>query len=371
MPVHYFTGFGADALQNQTGGGLDAIGGTFNIDPGFDNATDGLTFFVRDNDGHWSGDSKKNEKSDDGSAQRVKVSDANGNTIANGAGYIENSVTLTDGNGNTITLYRVEVDGVEVGYVTDAPLLAGVTYTVTAITDVDNSNQPPYSGIAPEAVTPTCFTTGARIMTPGGEVPVEALRAGDRVLIQDGGTAQIRWIGARRLTRAQLDTDPSLLPVELKAGVFGLTRDARFSAQHGVLVETPDGTRLIRARHMVEAGIRHARIARGVREVTYHHLFLDRHALVLADGMWSETLYPGPMALRALAQSDLLRLIALQPRLMTVLQDRTAPNPYGPPVHPYLKRREALALGRDALSPPKRCHGPGGTASLLAALVGA
>jgi hypothetical protein len=44
-----------------------------------------------------------------------------------------------------------------------------------------------------------CFATGARILTARGEVAVEALRVGDRVVaLQGGRLARVRWIGHAR-----------------------------------------------------------------------------------------------------------------------------------------------------------------------------
>ena len=44
-----------------------------------------------------------------------------------------------------------------------------------------------------------CFAPGTLIATPKGEVPVENLRAGDRVITRDNGIQEIRWTGLRAL----------------------------------------------------------------------------------------------------------------------------------------------------------------------------
>ena len=40
-----------------------------------------------------------------------------------------------------------------------------------------------------------CFTPGTLIATPKGEVPVEDLREGDKVITRDNGIQEIRWTG--------------------------------------------------------------------------------------------------------------------------------------------------------------------------------
>ncbi|HSF92831.1 MAG TPA: Hint domain-containing protein, partial [Paracoccaceae bacterium] len=44
-----------------------------------------------------------------------------------------------------------------------------------------------------------CFTPGTGIATPKGEVAVERLKKGDRVLTRDNGIQTIRWIGQKKL----------------------------------------------------------------------------------------------------------------------------------------------------------------------------
>ena len=84
---------------------------------------------------------------------------------------------------------------------------------------------------------PVCFTTGTRIATARGEVPVEALVVGDLAVTASGATRPIRWIGHRVIEGAAMTAD--LHPVQIRAGAFGLglpARDLRLSPGHPVLV---------------------------------------------------------------------------------------------------------------------------------------
>lgn len=143
-----------------------------------------------------------------------------------------------------------------------------------------------------------CFAAGSRIATPEGPRPVEDLRIGDLVLTAVG-VAPVLWRGKRSLDAAALNERPELRPIRLKAGHYGLTRDLILSPQHAVRI----GDTLIRARHLAEWG-KGAHVARGMREVTYHHLLLPRHSLLMAEGTWAESLYPGREALLALDWRD-------------------------------------------------------------------
>ena len=48
------------------------------------------------------------------------------------------------------------------------------------------------------SVTP-CFTPGTLIATPRGEIAVQDLKVGDKVLTRDNGIQDIRWIGKKHI----------------------------------------------------------------------------------------------------------------------------------------------------------------------------
>lgn len=160
-----------------------------------------------------------------------------------------------------------------------------------------------------------CFAAGTRIATPLGPRPVESLRRGDLVSLADGGEARILWAGGRSLGREELVLRPELGPIRIRAGQHGAQRDLLLSPQHGVEIHLPDGERVIaRAVHLAKLNWG-ARRAKGVRDVRYVHLLLPRHALLLAEGVRAESLFPGPQALlgfAAEARHEVLAALNLQ-----------------------------------------------------------
>ncbi len=120
--------------------------------------------------------------------------------------------------------------------------------------------------------TVACFRAGARILTARGEVPIEQLRAHDRVATASGRLAPVRFVGHRR-TRAA--------PVCIQAQAFGPGRPHRalhLSPDHAVAI----GGALIPVRHLVNG----ASVADAPAQPTaYHHLELARHAVILAEGL--------------------------------------------------------------------------------------
>ena len=215
------------------------------------------------------------------------------------------------------------------------------------------------AGIAPASVSSApslhamgvpCFVAGARIATPGGLRPVETLAPGDLVNTLDAGPQPVLWVAARQLGAADLARRPEARPVELRAGAFGNPQPLCVSAQHGVLLAGA----LVRAGHLAQAAPHLARRMAGRRQVRYHHLLLPQHALIRAEGVWAESLWPGPMAYAALLPADRVRLLARLPALAAgLLGLAPVEGRYGPRIRPLARRRAVAALVADAaLVPP-------------------
>ncbi len=132
---------------------------------------------------------------------------------------------------------------------------------------------------------PPCFAAGTRIALIGGERPVEALGIGDRVRLAGGGSAAITWIGHRRIDSRRHPRPQDVRPVLVCAGAFGERqpiRDLVLSPDHAVAV---DGV-LIPIRYLINGrSIRQSRIT----DVTYFHVELARHGVLLAEGLACES----------------------------------------------------------------------------------
>ena len=182
-----------------------------------------------------------------------------------------------------------------------------------------------------------CFLRGTMILTPDGEVPIEELRAGSLVVTHDNGPQPVRWTGARHVSPGQIDRNPSLRAICLRRGLFGGTRDLLVSAQHAILLDAGE-ERLARATYLVSNDWRGARIARGKRELHYHHLMFDRHQIVFAEGVAAESMYPGPLALRGLTPEDRATLFTVFPQFEAITKRSEAERVYGPPARRYIRK---------------------------------
>ncbi len=138
-----------------------------------------------------------------------------------------------------------------------------------------------------------CYLRGTRILTPTGEVPVEDLRIGDRVVTRFGGIQPIRWIGRQSYDTRFLGKNPAKLPVRIEAGALGDGLPARalhVSPGHSMLV---DGTLVLASALVNGVTITQAGAdAQGVLE--YFQPELAGHDCIIAEGTWSETFADGP-----------------------------------------------------------------------------
>jgi hypothetical protein len=179
----------------------------------------------------------------------------------------------------TVTTIDASVSGVDAVIVatTDAPI---TTLSVTAATiPVDAWSL----SIAPEL---SCYAAGTRIATEQGEMPIEDIAVGTRVRTLDGAEP-VRWIGRHRVDcRARRD----LAPVRVKAHAFGPgepRRDLLLSPDHAIFAADA----LVPIKYLINgttiAPVPLDEIPGGA--VVYHHLELDRHGVILAEGLAAES----------------------------------------------------------------------------------
>ncbi|PJE25648.1 Hemolysin-type calcium-binding repeat-containing protein [Pseudooceanicola antarcticus] len=167
-----------------------------------------------------------------------------------------------------------------------------------------------------------CFAPGSLIATMRGEVPVEQLQPGDRVITRDNGMQELRWIGKRTLGPQELAAAPHLQPVLLREGALGNGlphRDLVVSPQHRMLIRSDRASLLYEESEVLVAAKDLAGMP-GVerlsnREVTYLHLLFDQHEVILANGAWSESFQPGDYSMKTLDQAQRAEIHYLFPEL--------------------------------------------------------
>ena len=203
------------------------------------------------------------------------------------AGYSAHAYSYFSYNGQTITLqYDTPKDDAEGADIGDwAPRVHGDSYgygdlgvaSLVSATDLDEMNVLGYD-IA-------CFRRGTRILTVRGEIAVEDLSVGDRVITSARATRPIRWLGCRTVACDRHPEPARAWPVRVAAGAFGNhlpLRDLWLSPAHAIVAEQvliPVGSLLngvTVTQHQLPT-------------VQYWHIELDRHDIIVADGLPAET----------------------------------------------------------------------------------
>ncbi|MFN3274496.1 MAG: Hint domain-containing protein [Paracoccus sp. (in: a-proteobacteria)] len=182
-----------------------------------------------------------------------------------------------------------------------------------------------------------CFAADTRIQTAAGPQPVQALRPGDLILTRDHGFQPLLWSGSRVLDEAHLDLMPQHRPIRIAPGALGPDQPARaltVSPQHRILLRSRIAQRmfgtpeiLVPARRLT--GMAGVEVLRDTSHVTYWHLLFRRHEIVLSESAWTESLLPGPQALRAFDPQARARIVTTAPDLTA----RPAPARPIPPGH--------------------------------------
>ncbi|MEM9972692.1 MAG: Hint domain-containing protein [Pseudomonadota bacterium] len=191
-----------------------------------------------------------------------------------------------------------------------------------------------------------CFAQGTRIATPGGQRPVEGLRAGDAVMTLDHGPQTILWINSRTLECDELAVRPNLRPVRIKAGALGLrtpSEDLIVSPQHRILVRSKIAIRMFNAPEVLVPAkkllpLDGVEIATDLARVSYHHFICAEHEVVEADGAFAETLYLGPGAVECMTLDALEELKAIFGDAIFATPRMARFSPRGPQIRRLVER---------------------------------
>ncbi|GAA5266355.1 hypothetical protein ACOSOMT5_P2782 [Acidiphilium sp. MT5] len=186
-------------------------------------------------------------------------------------GFTEKSATYVSGTG-------LELTG------SAGSTAATITLDVTGAFSTANFQITPNGANTAISLNP-CFAQGTRILTARGEIPVEQLAPGDHVVLHDGTSAPITWIGHRSVAITAHPTPEKIQPVLIISGALGHglpTRDLYVSPDHALFFED----HLIPAKCLIN-GVTIRQIPR--ERITYYHVELAQHAVLLAEGAPAES----------------------------------------------------------------------------------
>jgi len=216
--------------------------------------------------------------------------------------------TFTGSDGSSGTIYFVATnDTANYGplFMSDTPLTPSVTYTFGAF---NTDGAVAYSSLVP------CFTSGTSIVTAKGHKFVESLHERDMILTRDNGYQPVRWIG--RCTKPALGKST---PIHIAKDVLGNTTELLVSPNHRMLVVEAAADLYFGERELLICA-KHLRGMDGINRkngdfVTYVHILFDEHQIVISNGAFSESFFPGPTALNTLEDKTCQEVLDLFPEL--------------------------------------------------------
>ena len=257
---------------------------------------------------------------------------------------------INTGSGHKVTSFHLGGDGFQQGavdgIVSTVEMQPGQSYTFNTERTSHQQNNPYTDYVA-------CFTPGTMIETEDGPRAIETLAPGDRIATLDNGFQPLRALPRSDVDAARMAEQPRLRPVRVRADSLGPgvpARDMLVSPQHRFLANSPIVARVIGADEVLVAALSLTKLpgierAEDVEAVTYMHLVLDAHEVVIADGCATESFYAGPNAIRAMTEDAREELRALFPELMAQAEAGEAQMP--PRARPFALGRTRQMLVRE------------------------
>lgn len=254
---------------------------------------------------------------DDATARGECVTVAGRTLSVREVGCYQDSQMMVKGVPVTVDLaVWVLADGSYLVRLADSQIPAGVHHAAVTGLRLGRWNGVDYSGsyTATRDAPFICFAAGTLILSRRGLVAVESLVPGDLVLTADNGFQPLRWRGQRRVPGRGRNA-----PVRIAAGALGNDRDLFVSPLHRMVLtgwraELFGGAPelLVPARALLHH--RAIRLA-PCPAITYVHLLFDRHEIVFAEGIATESFHPGATGLSRLDQAVRDEILGLFPGL--------------------------------------------------------
>jgi hypothetical protein len=177
------------------------------------------------------------------------------------------------------------------------------------------------------------------ITTNLGDVPVESLTSGCRVLTQDNGFQELVLTMSRVVETTGLRRNAKLHPIRITAGALGAglpKRDLIVSRQHRMVVKSNIVKRMFGSATALVAAIRLTdlpgiHVEDDIESVEYFHLVFENHQVIFAEGAPTESFLLSHETQKSLSKAKRDEFMALFPEVGEI-------GYLGAPAHPIPSR---------------------------------
>lgn len=313
---------------------LDSIGNNLSISPsGYTEIT------LSNNSGNGLISDTDTDDASTGAGDRVIIGGVS-HSVREIAAYTGSTMVVNGTTYSNLTLAVTLFDDGTYGVrILDSSIPLGVNHSNVTQVTLGTFNCTEYDAVYTQHINDpfVCFAAGTLIDTVAGPRPVESLIPGDMVPTLDRGPQPVRWRGMRTISGRG-----RFAPIKFAPNALDNARALRLSPQHRVLISgwraellfgTPEV--LVPALHLVnDHSIRQV----PCETITYVHVLFDRHEIIGAQGLLSESFHPATYGMRMLDEPTRDEILALFPELGTDF------NGYGPTARTCLKRWETKLL---------------------------
>lgn len=180
----------------------------------------------------------------------------------------------------------------------------------------------------------TCLVRGVLVTTDRGDVPVEKLEPGFKVLTQDNGFQELIMTTSRVVEANELQRNAKLFPIRITAGALGSglpKRDLLVSRQHRMAITSNIVKRMFASDTALVAAIRLTEVPGiyvddTVDRVEYFHLIFKRHEIIFAEGTPTESFLVNLETQKTLSKAQREEFATLFPEIDLGVPAHTIPS---------------------------------------------
>ena len=184
-----------------------------------------------------------------------------------------------------------------------------------------------------------CIVRGTLITTDRGDVPIENLEPGCKVLTRDNGYQELLSTMSRIVGANELRRNAKLYPIRITSGALGSglpRRDLAVSRQHRMFVTSSIVKRMFGSETVLVAAIRLTElpgiyIDSTAESVEYFHLVFKNHEVIFAEGAPTESFLVNSETLKTLSKAQREEFLSLFPEVDEI-------GYFGAPSHPIPSR---------------------------------